>query len=150
MHRSRRRGLTPAETLIVAAILAAFALMIARRYVGDPAQEARRQTIERVATVSEALELYAIDNGGVFPTTDQGLEALLTEPTGDDAPVRWRGPYLEDPEALNDAWGAPLHYVSPAAGGDPYHLWSSGADRAQGGDGANADIESWDRSTLVP
>lgn len=150
MFRSRRRGLTPSETLIVAAVVAAFALMVSWRFVGDPEQEARTVTIDRVQTVKAALERYAIDNGGVFPATDQGLEALIARPGGGDAPVRWNGPYVDDPEVFVDAWGAPLHYVSPVEGDTPYHLWSSGADRAEGGEGADADIESWDRSSMVP
>jgi len=150
MFRSHRRGLSPSETLIVAAIVAAFALMVSWRFVGDPSSEARTTTIDRVETVMAALERYAIDNGGVFPTTDQGLEALITRPGGDGAPVRWHGPYVEDSEAFVDAWAAPLQYVSPIAGDDPYHLWSSGADRAEGGEGADADIESWDRSSMLP
>jgi general secretion pathway protein G len=150
MFRSRRRGLSPSETLIVAAIVAAFALMLSWRFLGDPEQDARALTIDRVKTVMAALERYAIDNGGTFPTTDQGLEALASRPAGDDAPVRWNGPYIEDTEVFVDAWGAPLHYVSPVKGSDAYHLWSSGADRAEGGEGADADIESWDRSSMVP
>lgn len=150
MNRSRRRGLTPSETLIIAAIVAAFALMVAWRLVGDPSREGRELTIARVAAVIDALDRYAIDNGGVFPTTEQGLVALIQKPTGPDAPLRWNGPYVESREMLVDGWGAPLQYVSPVAGDDPYHLWSNGADRAQGGQGADADIQSWDRSSMVP
>lgn len=150
MFRSHRRGLSPSETLIIAAMLAAFALIVAWRMVGDPSQDARVVTINRVEALVGALERYAIDSGGVFPTTDEGLEVLVTRPTDDDASVRWNGPYIDDRETLLDGWGAPLQYVSPTVGGDPYHLWSSGADRAQGGQGADADIKSWDRPTLVP
>lgn len=150
MFRSNRRGLSPAETLIIAAIVAAFALMIAWRFVGDPSRDARTATIERVETLVDALEAYAIDNGGIFPTTDQGLEALVTRPSGEDAPVRWKGPYVDDPQSFVDGWGVPLHYVSPVSGDAPYHLWSNGADQAEGGEGASADIKSWDRSSMVP
>ncbi|MFO8079133.1 MAG: type II secretion system major pseudopilin GspG [Armatimonadota bacterium] len=150
MFRSHRGGLTPSETLITAAILAAFALMLASRFVGDPQQEAREVTIERVETVMDALDRYAIDSGGVFPTTDQGLNALIERPEAGGANARWKGPYVEDREVFIDAWGAPLHYVSPVSGDEPYHLWSSGADRAEGGEGADADIKSWHRPTMVP
>ena len=150
MFRSQRRGLTPSETLLIAAVVAGFALILAWRLLGDPSQDARRLTISRVEAVMAALERYAIDNGGVFPTTDQGLKVLVAQPTGEDAPVRWKGPYIEDPDVLTDAWGAPLQYVSPIEGDDAYHLWSSGADQAQGGQGADADIHSWDRPSMVP
>jgi general secretion pathway protein G len=150
MFRSHRRGLTPSETLIIAAILAAFALMLASKYVGDPQQEARKITIDRVQSVMDALDRYAIDSGGVFPTTDEGLTALVERPDGSGVNARWNGPYVEDREVFVDAWGAPLHYVSPVNGDEAYHLWSSGADRAEGGEGADADIKSWHRSTMVP
>jgi|LSQX01.3.fsa_nt_gb general secretion pathway protein G len=150
MYCSRRRGLTPFETLFIAALIAAVVLIVGWRLLGDSAHDARRLTINRVETLIAALEAYAIDNGGVFPTTDQGLQALLVKPEGPGAPVRWQGPYVEDAELFSDAWGAPLQYVSPIPGSIPYHLWSSGADRAQGGQGADADIKSWDRPSMVP
>ncbi|HCA46685.1 MAG TPA: type II secretion system protein GspG [Armatimonadetes bacterium] len=150
MYRSRRRGLTPLETLLIAALIAAFVLTVSWRLLGDSDHDARRLTIGRVETLMTALERYAIDNSGVFPTTDQGLSALLARPKGPGAPVRWDGPYVEDAEIFNDAWGAPLQYVAPVPGSIPYHLWSSGADRAQGGQGADADIKSWDRPSMVP
>lgn len=150
MYHSHRRGLTASETLIIAAVLAVVGVMISWRFIGDPHQEARETTIARVKTVMDALERYAIDHGGVFPTTDEGLKALIEKPGGADKGSRWNGPYVEDPEVLLDGWQAPLHYVSPVAGRTPYHLWSSGADRAEGGEGANADIQSWDRSSMVP
>jgi general secretion pathway protein G len=150
MDRSNRRGLTSSETLVIAAIVATCALLISWYFVGAPDSDSRETTIQRVKTVSAALEKYAIDNGGVFPTTQQGLEALVVQPSDEDRQVRWRGPYIDDPETLTDAWGAPLHYVSPVPDQTPYHQWSSGADRAEGGDGADADIQSWDRSTMTP
>jgi type II secretory pathway pseudopilin PulG len=107
MFRSSRRGLTPAETLIVAAIVAIFALIISWRFVGEPSLEARTLTINRVEAVMEALERYAIDSGGVFPTTDEGLDALVTRPTDGDAPPRWSG-------SLRGGSGAPDGCVGSA------------------------------------
>ncbi|NLO08179.1 MAG: type II secretion system major pseudopilin GspG [candidate division WS1 bacterium] len=150
MIRSNRRGLTPTETLLVAALVAAFALIVASRFVADPTHEARELTIVRVQTVMDALERYAIDNAGVFPTTDQGLNALVVKPQQPPLPIRWPGPYIDDPKMLEDAWGMPLQYVSPGAGNRPYVLWSNGADRAEKGEGEDADIQSWDRSTQIP
>ncbi len=150
MYRSRRRGLTPSETLIAAAVVAAFALMLTWRFAGDPEVEARELTIERMRLVMDELEKYAIDNGGVFPTTDQGLNALLQRPTKEPRPIRWRGPYLPDAAVLADAWGSPLIYVAPGDDARPFDLWSNGADRAEGGAGAEADIQSWQPETLIP
>lgn len=149
MNRGNRHGMTASETLLVAVIFAAVALMLAWRFMGDPGGDARRTTIERMNVVMDALETYAIDAGGVFPSTEQGLRALLTRPAV-NPPLRWRGPYIESDDVLVDGWGVPLHYVSPGAEGRPYDLWSNGADRAEGGDDDNADIQSWNRSTLIP
>lgn len=142
--------MTPSETLIIAALIAAFALVLAWRFASDPVEQERRVTIERMELVMAALESYAIDAGGSFPTTDQGLTALLEPPSDESQAVRWRGPYLDDPTALYDAWGAPLHYVAPEGDEYMYRLWSNGADRAEGGKGADADIQSWNRSTMIP
>jgi len=149
MIRGNRRGLTASETLLVAAVVAAVALMLAWRYIGEPGEDARRITLRRMSVVMDGLETYAIDNGGNFPTAEQGLQALVARPTV-DPPVRWRGPYVESEDVFVDGWGVPLSYVSPSSEGRPYDLWSNGADRAEGGEGANADMQSWNRSTLLP
>ncbi|MEA3403191.1 MAG: type II secretion system major pseudopilin GspG [Armatimonadota bacterium] len=150
MHRSSRAGLTPSETLITAAIVAAFALVLASRFADDPARRGRELTIQRMETVVDALEKYAIDNGGVFPTTDQGLSALVERPTAKPLPRRWEGPYAESEDVLIDAWGVPLHYVSPGGDGRRYDLWSNGADQAEGGEGPDADVQSWRRASMIP
>jgi general secretion pathway protein G len=145
----KHRGLTASETLLVAVVGVAVAVMIAGRFIGAPRQESRRITIERMNVVMDGLQLYALDNGGVFPTTEQGLRALLVRPEA-DPPIRWRGPYVEGEEVLVDGWGMPLHYICPGGEGRPYDLWSNGADRAEGGEEENADMQSWNRSTLIP
>ncbi len=150
MFRSHRRGLTPSETLLVAAVTVAVVLALFWRFTGDPGVERRRVTIARVNTVMGALEKYAIDNGAVFPTTEQGLRALLVAPDQEPRPVNWRGPYLQDEQALEDGWGVPLQYVSPGNDKRPYDLWSNGADQREGGTDADADVQSWNRTTLIP
>ena len=150
MFRSSRRGLTPSETLIVAALVAAFALVLIWHFAGDPIEDQRRETIERMQLVMDALEHYAVDSGGVFPTNEQGLLVLFEPPSGELESARWRGPYLEDPDTLYDSWGAPLHYVAPEGDDYMYRLWSNGANRAEGGKGADADIQSWNRGTMIP
>lgn len=150
MHRSRRRGLTPSETLIIAAVVAVLTLLATSRFAGNAGQGARAITIKRMEIVMDALERYAIDNGGRFPTTEQGLEALLEEPSTEPTPRRWRGPYIDDEQVLADAWDVPLCYVSPGNDRRLYDLWSNGADRAEGGDDADADVQSWDRATMIP
>ncbi len=145
-----RHGFTASQTLTAVAIIAVFALVVAFGFRGRSGQHGRQITIARMEVVIAGLEKYAIDNGAVFPTTEQGLNALLERPKHEPVPHRWRGPYIQDPQALTDAWGVPLRYVSPGGDTRVYDLWSNGADKAEGGEGADADIQSWKRSTMWP
>ncbi|HUS80819.1 MAG TPA: type II secretion system protein GspG [Armatimonadota bacterium] len=142
--------MTPSETLFLAAIFAGATLLVFYRFHDGSGEDARRLTIDRMNTVMAGLESYAIDNAGGFPTTDQGLKALVGKPAAEPVPREWRGPYVRGPEALTDAWGMPLNYVSPGGKNKCYDLWSNGADKAEGGEGPAADIQSWDRATLSP
>lgn len=152
-HGSRaRRGAAAWEALTLFALLV---IIVGSAYYlvrsGSPA-DMHGRTVRHLELVCEALTKYALDNGGVFPTTAQGLQALLEEPTKPLRPVNWRGPYLDDEALLRDAWGREFHYVAPATGDPPrpYDVWSLGADNQEGGKGADADIESRDRTTLLP
>jgi general secretion pathway protein G len=132
----------------------AVSLLAAGYFVLRPStsSDAHGLTVRRLLALSDALEKYAVDNGGAFPTTRQGLPALLVQPTRPPLPRNWRGPYLKDATALTDAWGYAFHYVAPG-GGDPrraYDLWSLGADNREGGTGEAADVNSWDRTTFLP
>jgi len=151
MHCSpRRAGMTPTETLVLAAVFAGAALFVFFRFHGNSGEDARATTIERMNAVMEGLENYAIDNAADFPTTDQGLKALLARPKIEPVPRNWRGPYVDDPQSIYDAWDMPLHYVSPGGKSPEYDLWSNGADNREGGRDADADIQSWDPATMSP
>ena len=95
------------------------------------------------------LDEYAIDNGGRFPTPDQGLRALVHAPTTEPLPLRWKGPYVTDEQVLSDAWQAPFYYTVPGKHGSAYELWSLGSDRAEGGEGSEADFYSYRRDSMV-
>ena len=146
----RRRGMSAWHTLILAAVITAATLTIFNRFHGASDQDARRVTIDRMTTLMGGLENYAIDNGGMFPTSDQGLKALRIHPTVEPLPHNWEGPYVDDRLLMTDAWGMPIQYVSPSDKASNYAMWSSGADMTSGGDGPDADIESWERDSLVP
>ena len=105
------------------------------RNVGDAKASAARSQIEILAL---ALDAYRLDNDD-YPTVEQGLSALRTLPTAGEIPRNCRGPYLRRTVPL-DPWGRPYVYVRAAD--DRYHLKSLGADGAEGGDGAFADIDS--------
>ena len=149
---SWRSGFTAWETAVIVALLIALVFLLMRLTVTGTATDQRRLTISRLETVADALAKYAIDNNGQFPTTKQGLAALLEYPTDPPVPRNWRGPYLKNRDMIKDAWGREFLYVTPGPGDPPrpYDLWSLGADDAEGGEGPDADLLYWDRTTLLP
>lgn len=136
--RSSRAGVTLIEMLVVVTIIALFAAIVAPRMLsrGDAARKtAVRAQINSFMT---ALGAYKLDTG-LFPTTEQGLNALRAKPQGLN---NWQGPYLPQ-DIPNDPWGTPYAYKFPGEHGDEPDIISYGADKQPGGDGINADIESW-------
>ena len=137
-----RRGFTLIELLVVIAIIATLAAIVAPaifRNVGDAKSSAARSQIEILAL---ALNSYRLDND-VFPSSEQGLEALRTRPTGGEPAPNWRGPYLSRLVPL-DPWGRAYVYVAPGrANPDSFDLYSLGKDGRPGGEGEDADITSW-------
>jgi len=147
-----RRGFTAWETAVIVALLIALVFLLMRLTVTGTPTDQRRLTINRLETIADALAKYAIDNNGQFPTTKQGLAALLDSPTDPPVPYNWRGPYLKNTEVINDAWGQEFAYVTPGPGDPPQpnDLRSLGADGAKGGEAPDADLLYWDRTTLLP
>jgi general secretion pathway protein G len=137
-----RGGFTLIELIVVVAIIATLAAVIAPaifRNVGDSKTAAAKSQIELFAM---ALGSYRLDND-VFPSTEQGLEALRTAPTTGDPPRRWRGPYVSKVLAP-DPWGRAWIYVSPGrANPESFDLYSLGRDGRIGGNGEDADVTSW-------
>ncbi len=140
--RSRARaGFTLIEILVVIAVIAILASLVAPnvfQHVGTAKSTTARSQVEMLAT---ALDAYRLDNGR-YPSTTQGLTALVTAPT-DDSGAGWRGPYLRRAVPL-DPWGKPYVYRFPGeANPAGYDLLSYGADGQAGGEGENADILGW-------
>jgi general secretion pathway protein G len=130
------------ELLLVLLIIAILAAMVVPRLAGRSEQariSAAKADIE--SNLSIALDLYELDNG-TYPTTEQGLKALIEKPSMDPVPENWRGPYIKNARIPTDPWGNPYQYVSPGtrnlAG---YDLWSSGPDKRSNSDD---DIANWE------
>ena len=130
------RGFTLIELLIVMVILGLLAALVAPKMfqkVGSSKQKAAKTQISLLET---ALDAYRLDVGS-YPTTEQGLEALRTNPGVNG----WDGPYLPK-KVPKDPWGRDYIYRSPGEHGD-YDLYSLGADGQEGGEGENADVTNW-------
>jgi general secretion pathway protein G len=139
---NRRRGFTLIELLVVIAIIATLAAVVAPSIfhnVGDAKVSAAKSQIEMYAM---ALNAYRLDND-VYPSTEQGLDALRSAPTTGDLPRNWRGPYVSKVIAP-DPWGRAYVYVSPGhTNATTFDLYSLGRDGRVGGSGEDADITSW-------
>ncbi|MHA6844619.1 type II secretion system major pseudopilin GspG [Ralstonia syzygii] len=128
------RGFTLLELLVVVAIIGLLAAYVGPRYFAQIGKSEVTATKAQIEAFSKALDTYRLDTGH-FPTAEQGLNALLTRPAGEN---RWNGPYLQKAVPL-DPWGKPYTYRSPAEGKD-YEIRSYGKDGVPGGTGENADI----------
>lgn len=138
MQRTRRAGFTLIELMLVLVILSAIAAMVVPRLAGR-SEEARRKVAEAdiKGNLSVALKLYEVDNGR-YPSTEQGLAALLTKPSSPPMPRDWKGPYLEQ-EPL-DPWQKLYVYRCPGAHPPrDYDLYSVGPDGVESDD----DIRNW-------
>lgn len=138
-RRARRdAGFTLIELLVVLVILGLLAGLVGPRvlnYLGGARSDTARLQIENFKS---ALDLYAIDTGR-YPTTEQGLKALIADPGG----VRgWKGPYLRSNDVPDDPWSQPYRYRAPGEHGS-YDLLSLGADGAEGGSADDRDVVSW-------
>jgi len=138
-----RKGLTLVEILLVVVIIGVLAAMVIPNLAGR-GEEARRSTARADidANLSTALDMYELDNGR-FPTTAQGLTALVTEPTETPVPKGWNGPYIKKKTVPKDPWGNDYVYVSPGAHNkEDYDLSSLGSDSVESED----DITNWEKT----
>jgi general secretion pathway protein G len=134
----RARGFTLIELLVVVVIIGLLAGLVAPRYFGQVGKSNTNVARAQIEQLGKALDTYRLDIG-TYPTSEQGLQALITKPDGVD---RWQGPYLQK-QVPADPWGRAYRYKTPGDHGD-YDLTSYGADGQPGGTGEAADVTSWD------
>ena len=135
----RTRGFTLIEIIVAIAILAILTALIVPRVVGKVDDAAVARARSDVQALSTALSLYKLDNN-YYPTTEQGLEALLDKPAGQPEPANWKK-YLD--KLPKDPWGRPYQYISPGSHGD-IDVYSLGKDGQVGGEGIDADFGNWE------
>jgi general secretion pathway protein G len=141
--RARRRpnGLTLIEIMVVIVILGVLAALVVPRVLERPDEARAVAAKSDIAAIMAALKLYRLDNQR-YPTSEQGLNALVAKPDAPPAPPNWKpGGYLE--KLPKDPWGSPYQYLNPGLKGE-IDVYSLGADRQPGGTGVDADIGSWD------
>jgi general secretion pathway protein G len=140
---NNRGGFTLIEIMVVIVILAMLAALVGPKLMGRTDDAKIKTTGIQLKGLESALKLYKLDTGS-YPSTDQGLGALVAKPTVGVIPKSYKeGGYLDSKSVPKDAWGNDFLYVSPGEHGD-YDLFSYGTDGAKGGEGKNADITSWD------
>ena len=137
------RGFTLIELLVVVVIIGLLAGLVAPRYFGQVGKSNTGVARAQIEQLGKALDTYRLDVG-VYPTSDQGLNALVAKPDGVD---RWQGPYLQK-QVPGDPWGRAYKYKSPGDHSD-YDLYSYGSDNAPGGVGEAQDVNSWETTATI-
>lgn len=139
--RLAARGFTLIEMMVVMLIIGVMAAMIVPNLMDKGEQAKVTAAKADIATIMQSLNLYKLDNSR-YPTTEQGLQALVSKPTAGPTANGWKtGGYL--PKLPKDPWGNPYQYLSPGVHGE-VDVFSLGADGQPGGTGNDADIGSWE------
>lgn len=138
---ARSLGFTLIEVMVVIVILGVLAALIVPKVMSRPDEARITAAKQDIGSIVQALKLYKLDNMR-YPSTEQGLQALVKKPTSAPIPPNWKGNgYLE--KLPKDPWGKPYQYLQPGLHAE-IDVMSLGADGAPGGEGSDADIGSWE------
>ncbi len=136
-------GFTLIELLVVLVIIGILAGYIGPKIMGHPEEAKRTKAALQIQGIETALKIYKLDNGG-YPSTEQGIQALVELPSSGILPPKWReGGYLEKRKVPLDPWGNEFIYLSPGINGD-FDLSSYAIDGEPGGEGNGEDINNWE------
>jgi general secretion pathway protein G len=133
------RGFTLLEILVVLAIIGIILGLVGPRLFGVLDSKAPEIANTQVKLLRGAIETFRLDVGR-YPTTQEGLNALVAKPSDPAIGTRWRGPYTSEPTLPVDPWKNPYQYSVPGANGQPFSLYSMGSDGKRGGESDAADI----------
>jgi len=137
----RARGFTLVEIMVVVVIIGILGALVVPKLLGRTGEARVTAAKTDIATMMQALKLYKLDNQR-YPSTEQGLQALITKPTAGPSANGWKeGGYME--KLPKDPWGNPYQYLSPGIHGE-VDIFSTGADGQPGGTGEDADVGSWE------
>lgn len=137
--RQAERGFTLIELLVVLAIIGLLAGLVGPQVIKHLGESKTKTAKLQIEELSSALDMYRLDVGR-YPNTGEGLAALVEQPA---SATYWNGPYLRKKKMPADPWNNPYHYVVPGQHGK-FDIFSLGADNAEGGDGEDQDVRSWD------
>ncbi|HZQ60242.1 MAG TPA: type II secretion system major pseudopilin GspG [Casimicrobiaceae bacterium] len=135
--RAAQRGMTLIEILVVLTLIGIITGIVAGNFIGKGEKAKADAAKIEIGQISQALDLYKLEIGR-YPTTQEGLQALIQAPTGVN---NWNGPYWKKNSVPKDPWGNEYRYTAPATNA-PYEIVSLGADGKEGGEGVNKDISS--------
>jgi general secretion pathway protein G len=141
--RYDNRGFTLIELMVVIIILGILAMYVAPKIMSRPGEARQVKARLDIQNLENALKLYKLDNG-IYPTTEQGLLALVEQPETGTIPKKWKsGGYLEKGRVPKDPWGNEFVYLSPGLKGD-FDIISYGLDGVPGGEEENKDVNNWE------
>ena len=143
LKKNKQKGFTLIEVMVVVIILGILAAIVVPKIMSRPDEAKITKVKADINNIESALDLYKLDNG-FYPSTTQGLQALVSKPAGDPAPSNWHG-YLKSLPI--DPWGKPYHYANPGSHGET-DIFTDGADNQPGGTGINATMGNWNLDTI--